>query len=67
MTPDLSRAVWRKSSKSQDNGGCVEVADLLQHVAVRDSKDPQGPSLIFKDGPWKDFVAGAASGAMATR
>lgn len=44
---DLSRAVWRKSRKSQDNGGCVEVADLREYVAVRDSKDPNGPVLVF--------------------
>ena len=39
-----SRAVWRKSSRSNGSGGnCVEVASNLPGiVAVRDSKDPQG-------------------------
>ncbi|MEU5992341.1 DUF397 domain-containing protein [Spirillospora sp. NPDC047418] len=38
---------WRKSSKSDNTGGaCVEVADLAAAVAVRDSKDPNGPKLI---------------------
>jgi hypothetical protein len=36
---DLSQAVWRKSSYSGGNGSCVEVADLGEQVAVRDSKD----------------------------
>ena len=46
---DLSRAEWRKSSYSSNDGGnCVEVArNLPKIVAVRDSKDPSGPALIL--------------------
>jgi hypothetical protein len=47
-TPDLSAARWRKSSRSGDTGGdCVEVAGLPGAVAVRDSKNPDGPALTF--------------------
>ncbi|REE96341.1 DUF397 domain-containing protein [Thermomonospora umbrina] len=44
--PDLAAARWRKSSYTAD-GQCVELADLVPHVAVRDSKDPNGPALVF--------------------
>jgi hypothetical protein len=57
-TIDLSRARWHKSSHS--NGGeaaCVEVADNLPGaVAVRDSKDPAGPALIFTTTAWRAFT-----------
>ncbi|MER6827129.1 DUF397 domain-containing protein [Streptosporangium sp. NPDC000563] len=61
---DLSVAVWRKSSLSGDNGGqCVEVAaNLPGAVAVRDSKDPHGPNLLFTPGEWRIFVSGIKSG-----
>jgi len=55
---DLSRAAWQKSSYSGSNGGqCVEVArNLPGVVAVRDSKDPGGPSLIVTAGEWRAFL-----------
>ena len=56
---DLSGAVWRKSAYSNNGGNCVEVArNLPGVVAVRDSKDPDGPALILTPADWEAFTAG---------
>ena len=49
---------WRKSSYSANNGGaCVEVCTSDPGaVAVRDSKDREGPALGFTPGAWSVFV-----------
>ncbi|WP_329093264.1 MULTISPECIES: DUF397 domain-containing protein [unclassified Streptosporangium] len=60
---DLTTATWRKSSLSGANGDCVEVADLGDVVAVRDSKNPGGPGLVFTRATWSAFVAGLKSDA----
>ncbi|TQM66477.1 uncharacterized protein DUF397 [Actinomadura hallensis] len=45
---DLSNVAWRKSSRSTSTGGnCVELAGVAGAVAVRDSKDPEGPVLLL--------------------
>ena len=45
--PDLSTATWRKSTRSSGGGSnCVQVAHLPGHIAIRDSKNPEGPALI---------------------
>jgi hypothetical protein len=53
---DLSGAQWRKSRHSSGDGQCVEVARLDQAVAVRDSKNPNSPNLIFTHQAWGAFI-----------
>ncbi|MFE2412609.1 DUF397 domain-containing protein [Kitasatospora sp. NPDC059408] len=54
---DLSSARWVKSSRSTDGGQCIEVAPGFTGVMpVRDSKDPNGPALVFTADAWQSFV-----------
>ncbi|MGJ6963171.1 DUF397 domain-containing protein [Streptosporangium sp. G11] len=61
--PDLSKAAWKKSSLSGDSGGnCVEVAgNLPGAIAIRDSKNPTGPALVFTPGEWHTFLSAVKS------
>jgi len=63
MMPNLSRAVWHKSSRSAGTGGnCVEVANLDTVVAVRDSKAPDNGMLVFGRSEWSTFVDATKNG-----
>lgn len=56
MSADLSGARWFKSSYSQAGGECVEVAHMATAVGVRDSKNTDGPVLVFGPGEWDAFI-----------
>lgn len=63
MTVDLTGAAWRKSTRSNGSTQCVEVARNLPGViAVRDSKDPHGPALVFTPQGWSTFLSGIRHG-----
>jgi hypothetical protein len=57
---DFSDALWRKSSYSNGQANCVEAATIERGgrvVAVRDSKAPADPALIFASAAWRRFTA----------
>ncbi|MGW6458942.1 DUF397 domain-containing protein [Streptomyces sp. NPDC055078] len=59
----LNSVTWTKSSHSNATGNCVELAELPGgSVAIRNSRDPQGPALIYTRDEIAAFVAGARSG-----
>jgi hypothetical protein len=55
---DLTTATWHKSSYSGGSGGdCLEVTDIHPGIVpVRDSKNPDGPKLLFQAASWSAFV-----------
>jgi hypothetical protein len=54
--------VWLKSTESQANGECVEVAFGARTVRIRHSQDPSGAVLSFSHSEWRAFLAGARGG-----
>jgi hypothetical protein len=60
---DLSRAIWHKSTRSNNGGACVEVArNLPGVVVVRDSKHREGPALNFAPRDWQSFINSVKAG-----
>ncbi|WP_055695562.1 DUF397 domain-containing protein [Streptomyces prasinopilosus] len=66
---DLSKALWRRSSHSDGNGGdCVEATyDFPGVVPVRDSKAAAGPVLVVGAAAWAEFVGAVAADAGSHR
>ena len=63
-TSDLRSLLWLKSRQSNPSGNCVEVAELPDGagVAVRNSRDPEGPALIYTSAEITAFILGAKDG-----
>lgn len=69
IIPDASSLTgWRKSSYSgPDAGSCIEVVDAHPSgVPVRDSKNPEGPALVFPLDAWSTFISAVKTGEFPT-
>lgn len=53
---------WRKSTRSGDNGQCVEVRRVDDAIEIRDTKDRSGPTLRFTLSEWAAFTGGTKDG-----
>jgi hypothetical protein len=53
---------WRKSTRSNADGSCVEVRRERDEVHVRDTKNQRGPILRFTTDSWREFVADVQEG-----
>ena len=60
---ELTTVTWQKSSFSNPNGNCVEMARLPSGgIAVRNSRDPHGPALVYTQAEVIAFIAGSKNG-----
>lgn len=63
ITASSFDAVWTKSIKSAANGQCIELASLEKGlIALRNSRDPHGPALLFTTEELEAFLDGAKKG-----
>lgn len=64
MLSDVERSnlTWLKAQSSTINGQCVEIASIADKVAMRDSKDPDGPILVYTSAEFSAFLEGARNG-----
>jgi hypothetical protein len=60
--PGAGDLVWRKTSYSNGDGECVEVAPMNGRIAIRDSKNPSGPLLNYSAAEWRSFLNTAKIG-----
>jgi hypothetical protein len=62
LKQDFVHAAWRKSTRSNNGGQCVEVASAGDSIGLRDSKRPHEAVLILSKDSWSAFVAGVRDG-----
>jgi hypothetical protein len=55
---------WRTARRSAGNGACVEVAPVNGQIAIRDSKDPEGPILNYSVRAFRSFLDATKNGGI---
>jgi Domain of unknown function (DUF397) len=63
----LLDATWRKSTRSNNNGSCVEIRRVKATIEMRDTKDQSGPVLMFRTEVWRDFMGAISEGEFDRR
>ncbi|GAA3931914.1 hypothetical protein GCM10023085_11550 [Actinomadura viridis] len=61
-SPDMSCATWRRSSRSGQNGNCVEIAQVAGIVAVRDSQNVDASPILLPPAGWRALLANVHAG-----
>ncbi|MBO2465760.1 DUF397 domain-containing protein [Actinomadura violacea] len=64
MSADFARAKWRKSSRSNTEQACVEVARASTAIGVRDSKNPNGGHIALDRAAFTDLLKHVKAGAL---
>jgi hypothetical protein len=59
---EIAGLSWIKAKASTANGACVEIAAASGNIAMRDSKDPAGPVLVYTPAEFAAFLDGARNG-----
>ena len=58
-----TESTWLKSARSNPSGNCVELRELpTGEIAMRNSRHPDGPALVFTTEEWDTFITGAQAG-----
>ncbi|MBO0758986.1 MAG: DUF397 domain-containing protein [Bradyrhizobiaceae bacterium] len=59
---ERANLTWTKAQASTHNGQCVEIAAAAGNIALRDSKNPDGPVLVYTPAEFRAFLDGARNG-----
>ena len=59
---ERANLAWLKAQASTHNGQCIEIASAPGKIAIRDSKDPDGPILVYTSAEFNAFLDGARNG-----